>query len=139
MSAVVQLQESIQTSLQNLKNLDGLKKLFWSQLNYDRVNKALSRRALPIKVDNELEEDPLLLASGGVEKDFHVIYTRLKSEQLSREQERNIVDCLLQDHQYALFVFSNRSQSQWHFLNVKYDSTAKRRKLFRRITVGEGE
>nr|WP_200892365.1 hypothetical protein [Aliterella atlantica] len=139
MSASLELQKSIEISLQNLKNLDGLKKLFWSQLNYDRVNKALSRRALPVKVDNELEEDPLLLASGGVNKDFYIIYTRLKSEQLSREQERNIVDYLLQKHPYSLFVFSNKAQSQWHFLNVKYDSTIQRRKLFRRITVGEGE
>lgn len=139
MSAVVELQESIQISLRNLKSLDGLKKLFWSQLNYARVNKALSRRALVTKINNELEKDTLLLVSGRVNKAFYVIYTRLKSEQLSREQERSIVDCLLQEHPYSLFVFSNKAQSQWHFLNVKYDSTTKRRKLFWRITVGEGE
>lgn len=81
-------------------------------MNYAQVNKALSRRALVTKINNEIKEDTLLLASGGVNKDFYVIYTRLKSEQLSREQEKNIVDCLLQEHPYSLFVFSNKAQSQ---------------------------
>lgn len=134
----IELQESIKISLQNLKSLDGLKKLFWSNLNYERVNKPLSYRSLSNKIKNELVEEPLLLASG-TNNNFHVIYARLKSDELSKERERVVVDHLLQDHPYALFIFSNQLRSQWHFLNVKYDSTTKRRKLFRRITVGEGE
>nr|WP_322506161.1 TaqI-like C-terminal specificity domain-containing protein [Chroococcidiopsis cubana] len=135
----MELQESVLKSLQSLKSLDALKKLFWSQLSYERVNKALSRRGWTAKVDKELEEDPVLLASGGINNDFHVIYARLKSARLSREGERIVVNRLLQDHPYTLFIFSNKTQSQWHFLNVKYDSTTEKRKLFRRITVGEGE
>jgi len=130
---------SISNSLQNLKSLDALKRLFWSQLNYERVNQELSRRQLTDVVANEVEGDPLLLASGGANNAFHVIYTRLKSEELSRQGERSVVNHLLKDHPYTLFVFSNKSQSQWHFLNVKYDSSPQKRKLFRRITVGEGE
>ncbi|BAZ70815.1 hypothetical protein NIES4106_56120 (plasmid) [Fischerella sp. NIES-4106] len=139
MVAALELQQSISNSLQNLKSLDTLKKLFWSQLNYERVNQSLSRRQLTDAVKNEVEGDPLLLASGGANNAFHIIYTRLKSEELSRQRERSIVNHLLQDHPYALFVFSNKSQSRWHFLNVKYDSSPQKRKLFRRITVGEGE
>jgi TaqI-like C-terminal specificity domain/Eco57I restriction-modification methylase len=67
------------------------------------------------------------------------IYTRLKSENLSRQSERVVVNHLLQEHPYSLFVFSNNSQSRWHFLNVKYDSSPQKRRLFRRITVGDGE
>ncbi|KAB8335152.1 N-6 DNA methylase [Scytonema tolypothrichoides VB-61278] len=135
----LELQQSISNSLQNLKNIDVLKRLFWSQLNYERVNKELSRRRLTDAVKNELIDDPLLLGSGGANNTFHVIYARLKSEDLSRQGERSIVNNLLKEHPYALFVFSNKSQSQWHFLNVKYDSSPQKRKLFRRITVGEGE
>lgn len=135
----LELQESVEKLLQNLKSLDVLKKLFWSQLNYERVNKSLSRRGWTTKVDNELEEDPLLLATGGTNNDFHVIYARLKSEHLSRDRERLVVNRLLQDHPYTLFVFSNQAQSRWHFLNVKYDNTPEKRKLFRRITVEAGE
>ncbi|RUR74875.1 Eco57I restriction-modification methylase domain-containing protein [Chlorogloeopsis fritschii PCC 9212] len=134
-----ELQQSILYSLQNLKSLDALKRLFWSQLNYERVNQALSRRKLAETVNNELIDDPLLLASGGANNAFHIIYARLNSEKLSRQGERRIVDNLLKDHPYTLFVFSNQSQSRWHFLNVKYDNSLQKRKLFRRITIGEGE
>ncbi|NMF64071.1 class I SAM-dependent DNA methyltransferase [Brasilonema octagenarum UFV-E1] len=134
----LEVQKSISNSLQNLKNIDGLKRLFWSQLNYERVNKELSRRRMTDAVKNELIDDPLLLASGG-NNTFHVIYARLKSEDLSRQGERSVVNNLLKKHPYALFVFSNQSQSRWHFINVKYDSSPQKRKLFRRITVGEGE
>ncbi|MCC5627685.1 Eco57I restriction-modification methylase domain-containing protein [Nostoc sphaeroides CHAB 2801] len=136
---VLELQESILNSLQNLKSLDALKKLFWSQLNYERVNKELSRRKLTDVVANELIDEPLLLASGGANNAFHVIYARLSSEDLSRQGERRVIDYLLKEHPYALFVFSNKLRSQWHFINVKYDNTLQKRKLFRRITVGEGE
>ena len=139
MVVALEVQQSISRSLQNLKNLDTLKKLFWSQLNYERENKELSRRQLTDAVKSEVEGEPLLLASGGANKAFHVIYTRLKSENLSRQGERIVVNHLLQEHPYALFIFSNQSQSHWHFLNVKYDSSPQKRKLFRRITVGEGE
>lgn len=139
MIATLELQEAIKYSLQNLKNIDTLKKIFWSQLNYERENKQLSRRQLTDAVTNEIESEPLLLASGGANKAFHVIYTRLKSENLSRQGERVVVNHLLQEHPYTLFVFSNKSQSRWHFLNVKYDSSPQKRRLFRRITVGEGE
>ncbi|MBW4597721.1 MAG: Eco57I restriction-modification methylase domain-containing protein [Brasilonema angustatum HA4187-MV1] len=135
----LEVQKLISNSLQNLKNIDGLKRLFWSQLNYDQVNKELSRRILTDAVKNELIDNPLLLASGGINNTFHVIYARLKSEDLSRQGERSVVNNLLKEHPYALFVFSNKSQSRWHFLNVKYDSSPQKRKLFRRITVGEGE
>ncbi|NJM22633.1 MAG: hypothetical protein HC907_29955 [Richelia sp. SM1_7_0] len=139
MVVALELQQSIQSSLQNLKNLEALKKLFWSQLNYERENKQLSGRKLTDGVTDIVEDEPLLLASGGVSKDFHVIYTRLKSQDLSRQDERVVVNHLLKEHPYALFVFSNRARSRWHFLNVKYDDSPQKRRLFRRITVGEGE
>ena len=90
-------------------------------------------------VANELTDDPLLLASGGTNNAFHVIYARLSSEDLSRQGERRVVDHLLKEHPYALFIFSNKLRSQWHFINVKYDNTLQKQKLFRRITVREGE
>ncbi len=40
---------------------------------------------------------------------------------------------------YSLFVFSNEARSQWHFLNVKYDDSPQKRKLFRRIKVEAGD
>ena len=63
----------------------------------------------------------------------------MASPNLRRGFQRPVVNQLLRDHPYALFVFSNESQSAWHFLNVKYDEHAERRRLTRRITVRPGE
>ncbi len=125
--------------LESLRGLDDLKQLFWTELNYERENTPLSNRAWPDAARDALAAAPLLLACGGTGGDFHIIYNRLKSDDLSRGLERPVVNQLLKEHPYALLVFSNESQSRWHFLNVKYDSDIKKRRLFRRITVRPGD
>ena len=107
-------------------------------MNYERENKPLSPRQWPDSAKQALAEDPILFASGGEENAFHVVYCRLASSDLRRGFQRPVVNQLLRDHPYALFVFSNKNQSAWHFLNVKFDEQAERRRLFRRITVRPG-
>jgi hypothetical protein len=46
---------------------------------------------------------------------------------------------LLKDHPYSLFVFSDRTQTHWHFLNVQMVDDQEKRKLYRRVTVGPNE
>ncbi len=133
------LEKSVEKSLLNLNQEKSLKDLFWSKLNYDRVNQELSLRNWSDRIASELASDPLLLASGGRNNDFRVIYSRLKSDRLLKQKEREIVDTLLPDNPYSLFVFSNEARSQWHFLNVKYDDSPQKRKLFRRIKVEAGD
>ena len=133
------LEKSVKKSLLNLNREKSLKDLFWSQLNYDRVNKELSCRNWNNAIASELVSDPLLLASGGKNNDFRVIYSRLKGDRISKQKEREVVNQLLADNPYSLFVFSNESRTQWHFLNVKYDDSPERRKLFRRIKVEAGD
>jgi hypothetical protein len=82
-----------------------------------------------------LAGDPLLLAEHG---DFHIISGQLAGD-LQRGPERLVVNRLLPTHPYALFVFSDRAQRHWHFVNVKYDRDASKRRIFRRITVEPGE
>ena len=132
-----QRQQAVQDLLHGLKGLEPLKKLFWSELNYDRVNQPLSRRGWKDGVAGLLADDPVLFASGA--DAFHVIYARLASDKLLIGNERPVVSRLLQEHPYALFVFSNSRQEHFHFLNVKYDDDAQKRRLFRRITVGPYE
>ena len=122
-----------------MRDLDALKRLFWMELNYNRENRPLSERGFPDSVRDTLAETPLLLASDGIGGDFHIIYNRLKSQNLSRDLERPLVNQILKEHPYVLLVFSNESQTRWHFLNVKYDSDIKKRRLFRRITVCPNE
>ncbi|MBI5651742.1 MAG: Eco57I restriction-modification methylase domain-containing protein [Chloroflexi bacterium] len=133
------IRQSIHDILRDLRNLDGLKQLFWSELNYERVNDPLPIRGWIDAATNALVENPLLFAASGNREDFHVLYARLNSEKLLLGLERPVISALLNEHPYALFVFSNASQDHWHFVNVKYDTDAKRRKIFRRIVVGPHE
>ncbi len=50
-----------------------------------------------------------------------------------------MVTQLLREHEYGLFIVSNRAQTDWHLINVKYDQDATKRRLFRRIRVGPQE
>ena len=133
----IELRQSVYDLLSSLRGLDALKKLFWSELNYERENQTLSRRNWPDKAVEALAEDPILLASGG--EDFQVIYARLNSKQLLLNLERLVVTQLLKNHPYTLFVFSDFHQERWHFINVKYDVKQEKRQVLRRITVGPGE
>ncbi|AKV70877.1 Eco57I restriction-modification methylase domain-containing protein [Microcystis panniformis] len=133
----IELRQSVYDLLSSLRGLDALKKLFWSELNYERENQTLSRRNWPDKAVEALAEDPILLASGG--EDFQVIYARLNSKQLLLNLERLVVTQLLKNHPYSLFIFSDFHQERWHFINVKYDVKQEKRQVLRRITVGPGE
>lgn len=125
--------------LQNLSGVESLKSLFYEKLGYDRVSRRLSRRNWTDTAHNALREDPLLLASGGSDGDFHIIYSQLDGDRLLLGKQRAVISRLLEDHPYALFVFSNSDQDQWHFVNVKPADDPKKRRLFRRITVGPHE
>jgi hypothetical protein len=134
--------QEIQRALENLQNLGALKTLFWNTLNYQRVNQKISPQNLSDAVTNEIEGELLLLAVAGNNNPFYVIYTCLKSENISRQSERLVVNHFHQKYPYALFVFSNQSQSRWHFINVKYDENAhntSQQQILRRITVGDRE
>ena len=131
-------QQNVLNLLTRLRGIEPLKELFWSELNYERVNQPLSRRGWTEAPSKALAEDPVFFAGGGEDNAFHVIYCRLASDALARGLERPVVTQLLREHPYALFVFSNQGQTDWHFLNVKYDDQAERRRLFRRITVRPG-
>ena len=148
------LQHSVFQILSSWKGSESLKELFWRELNYDRLNQPLSRRDFPKAADDALAEAPLLFSESN---DFHVLYCRLASDRLRLTDERAVVNCLLREHPYALFVFSDQSQTNWHFVNVKEGAAEadtspptplhkpvergarRRRRLFRRIAVGPYE
>ena len=134
-------QANILNTLQDFNGMEPLRELFWTELNYDRQNDGLSRGDWGDTARNALAEDPVLFATGGIDNAFHVIYARLSSDRLLLTAERPVISRLLQDHPYTLFVFSNQEQTDWHFVNVKYDDTEnpKKRRLFRRITISPHE
>ena len=133
-------QETILNILKNLQGIEPLRELFWTELNYDRQNDGIPRGDWGDTARNTLAEDPILFATGGIGDAFQVIYARLNSDRLLLTAERPVISRLLQDHPYTLFVFSNQEQTDWHFVNVKYDTEdPKKRRLFRRITISPYE
>ena len=132
-------QQVVLELLKGLRGLDPLKQLFWTELNYQRVNQPLSRRGWSKTAADALADDPLLFAAGGQDNAFEIIYARLKSDKLLLGLERPVLSSLLRNHPYALFVVSDTAQHQWHFINVKYDDDDAKRRLFRRITIGKDE
>ena len=141
MSQDLDHQAKIHNILQNLRGIEPLRELFWTELNYDRQNEGISYQNWTDTAKNALAEEPVLFATGGIGEAFQVIYARLNSDRLLLTAERPVISKLLEDHPYTLFVFSNQEQTDWHFVNVKYDETEdpKRRRLFRRITISPYE
>ncbi|MGH3145720.1 MAG: hypothetical protein ACRDTR_07940 [Rubrobacter sp.] len=74
--------------LEDFRGLDPLRRLFWSELNYDREDAPLSRRGWPDTVSGVLTEDPVVLATGA-DGGFEVIHRRLDSERLSLQAARD--------------------------------------------------
>src|SRR5438046_3037567 len=132
-------QQSVLDLLENLNGLDPLKELFWNQLNYDRVNQSISRKGWNETASKALADDPLVFAGGGENNDFKIIVGRLNSEHVRIGMQRPVVNRLIRDFPYALFVFSNRDRNRWHFINVKYEENVSRRRLFRRISATPGD
>ena len=122
-------QQTVLELLRDLRGLDPLKELFWSDLNYERVNQPFSRRDWTETAAKALEEDPVLFAGGGENNEFHVSYVRLASNQLLLRQERPVVSRLLRDHPYALFVFSNTAQDRSKGLVKKCQASALKTRL----------
>jgi type I restriction-modification system DNA methylase subunit len=132
--------DRIESALKSLTDTRSLKELFYDRLHYDRVSETISTRRFSDSVRASLgDSEPLLLANGGVGGQFKVIYTRLSSQQIYKQEQRGIIESLLGIHPHSLFVFSNQAQDDWHFINAKYDEKNTQRRLLRRIVVNQRE
>ena len=82
------IRADVLTLLQNFRGIEPMKELFWSHLNYERVNKPITRRGWPGPAAEVVVDDPTLLAAGGQGGDFRVLYSRLAKDRLSLADER---------------------------------------------------
>ncbi len=138
--AVGNNQQTILDLLRGLKGIEPLKELFWTELNYDRANALIPTGSWTDTERAALAGDPLLFATAGQDNDFHILYCRLhSSNQLHIADERILINRLIRDHLYGLFVFSDASQEYWHFVNVRNDPDVTKRRIFRRISVSPEE
>jgi hypothetical protein len=132
--------DRIESALKSLTDTRSLKELFYDRLHYDRVSEPISTRRFSPSVQATLKDsESLLLANGGVGGQFKVIYTRLSSQQIYKQEQRGIIEALLGIHPHSLFVFSNQTQDDWHFINAKHDEQNTQRRLLRRIVVNQRE
>ena len=77
------------------RSLDPLQQLFWSELNYEKVNSPIPRRAWSKTANEALSEDPRVFASAGKENDFKVICSHLNSDKLLLGLERPVIKKLI--------------------------------------------
>jgi hypothetical protein len=143
------LEQAVYRLLSDWHGLDSLKTLFWTELNYDRVNEPVSTQDWPGAAKDPLAGQPIIFAQAGEGGQFKVLYARLAGDRLRLTGERAVVNRLLRDHPNALFIFSDVNQKHWHLVNVKdggrrlalatEDPARQPRLLFRRISLGPGE
>ncbi len=137
------------------RKLDGLREL-WAELGYDQTNSLISTRSWPTSEAESLAEPPRVIATTATNGDFRIIYGRLNDSQLRLTPQRPIINRLIQDNPFGLFIFSNADQTAYHLVNVKYDQLRPNRflkpvrsesepvrseygNIFRRISIAPGE
>lgn len=74
--ATLERQQAIRGMLENFRGVQALKRLT-AELNYDAVNRPLSSRAWTEAARETLAAAPVVVAEGGDDGAFKVIYARL--------------------------------------------------------------
>ncbi|MCD6204333.1 MAG: hypothetical protein J7L22_01585, partial [Candidatus Marinimicrobia bacterium] len=92
----------------------------------------------------ELIDKITLVSTSG---EFYVFWVRMKREHLIRTAERTIIHKLTGEFPYNMIIFSNQSDTEWDFVNVKLavnkesedNKESRKRQIFRRIRISETE
>lgn len=134
---------SIKTILEQLPTtkLEGLKKLFWEELNYNIDNTSVATAGWPEGLSNFFVETPISFGTFTHNDEFHILYFHLDAEKLLLGTERQVINALIKDYPYSLFVFSNRSQYHWHFVNAIHSDGKKstKQRILRRISISKDD
>jgi hypothetical protein len=92
----------------------------------------------------ELIDKITLVSTSG---EFYVFWVRMKRENIIRTAERTIIHKLTGEFPYNMIIFSNLSDTEWDFVNVKLavdkvsdeNKESRKRQIFRRIRISETE
>ncbi len=126
----------VKKSLTNLKDKRNLRKLIVGVLGYEDRGSGIDTSGWKPELLKELKRQPVLLASGGREGRFVVVYTCLsESGRVPIGAQRRVMERMRNDYPNALFVFSDSNETVWHFVNVPYANESAGRKQYRRIVV----
>ncbi|MCG2715188.1 MAG: Eco57I restriction-modification methylase domain-containing protein [Candidatus Marinimicrobia bacterium] len=108
----------------------------YDDFTYKKSNWTESQRELIDKIT--------LVSTSG---EFYVFWVRMKRVNLIRTAERTIIHKLTSEFPYNMIIFSNLSDTEWDFVNVKLavdkvsdeNKEPKKRQIFRRIRISESE
>jgi len=150
------LEQSVYDLLQAMAqgSRDAMPILFCRELSYPRVNRPISTRGWPKPAVDALQGAPTLVAAtqadGG--SAFCIVHARLapggQSSPLSLAAERQVVNQLLRDYPYGLYLFSTADDTHWHLVNVRWERESEAqaagqrpamRRTLRRIALGPHE
>ena len=134
--------DTLQSRLSHLDSTDSLRQLFadWSyQADFSPVYWSQDTKA-DEQAQEKLSAEPEIIARAG---DFEIIYAPLNDWKQALGSERLVISRLLNDHPFALWIFSDESCAKWHFVNVKRGAgkgdAAMSRHVLRRFSLQKGE
>lgn len=123
-------EHDVKRCLEKLDSTEALRELLTNTLGYTYQDEPLPNNLWPEQAQQALAEPMRVVAAHG---DFTIFYGHLNSSHLSLTVERAIVTKLTHDYAGLLAVFSNKDQTNWHFVNPAKDIGKGSRLLLRRI------
>lgn len=132
---------SLQSALQNIKNIRDVRYFFCRILNYEHESIELATLDWPDSLQDLLAKNTLPEVIAGY-NGFKIIHLQLSTKDLRKGHERKLIQRILKDDPTlrALFVVSNIEHDQWHLINIKDTPEAIKTKLHLRFfRIGEGQ
>jgi len=122
--------QALELQLRDLRSRSDLIRLCTQLLNFEPADNQ------PLRFDNNQYRvgfaEVTVVARAG---DFRIIYGRMAADDLSREDERALINALINEHPYSLFVFSDQQCREWHFVNHPLTGGSGSRRLLRRMRI----
>ena len=119
--------------LLQLKDYDSLIALF-TDLGFAYAGESRSTAGWPASLRDAVRDWKVPARHG----QFFVHYVQVPDERMP-SWERQVVTRVLKAEPHGLFVFTNPSHSLWHFVHVRYDEQAERRRQLRRFVVDRSD
>ena len=119
----LQEKKTVLEILGSFKSTGPLRELL-AQLNYDPLNEPVSEKTPPARVALAPGPQAVRTGSRGV---LPIIYAQLVADKLKLTDQRTVAPQLLKQYPLRPFVFSDKAQTNFHFVNVKWENTQKRR------------
>jgi type I restriction-modification system DNA methylase subunit len=124
-------------------SLSDIDKLFCDTLDYTPADTEVETKEWRSDTAKDVVAGkPKIVATFGKNNAFKVIHIRLKTDnKIVPSDEKYVTRQLLRKYPYGFYIFSDVSDSVWHFVNVRYEGQedSSVRTVFHSVGIGEGE